>query len=340
MSGAIITRNGARFAAPLYSRHRVGWEPPMRSAVASIAFLACAAHAQMDAGAAAAAALHKECLGGNLPRCAVLGAQYREGRGVARDLSRSAMYFLRACAEAPPNNPWCREAGYGMGLAEDSASGREGLAAAFAELSQSCAGGALGDCNVYGMVQLLGMTSAVPKNTERAAALLTRVCDRGLGAACGNLADAYLSGGDIDKDVKKAGELYAKACASGFASGCTAIGTLIHVDKLIAGDAASALAQFRKGCDGGDSTGCVAVGQLSLAGEGGDKDAVAAARAYKRACDVRDVRGCQGLATIYKQDPSGAEATFRKACGIDLRECAGYEAFIEGIKGADSLRKR
>jgi TPR repeat protein len=227
-----------------------------------------------------------------------------------------------------------------MGLAEDSTEGRDGLAAAFAELAQSCASGALHDCNVYGMVQLLGMTTAVAKNAERAVGLLTRACDGGVGAACGNLADAYLSGGQIDKDVKKAAGLYARACGAGFASGCTAVGTLIHVDKLIAGDAASAFAQFRKGCDGGDPTGCIAVGHLALSGEGVDKDVVGAARAYKKACDVRDVRGCQGLAVIYKQDPAGAQDVFRRACGIDLRDCSGYDAFLDGIRGGEALRKR
>ncbi len=43
---------------------------------------------------------------------------------------------------------------------------------------------------------------------------------------------------------------------------------------------------------------------------------------------------------IYKQDPEGAAAVFKKACGIDLQQCAGYEAFLEGIRGAETLRKR
>jgi TPR repeat protein len=314
----------------------------MRSAVALIVGLAWAgdALAQVDAGATAAAALHRECLEGNLPRCAALGMQYREGRGVTRDLAKSALYFLRACAEAPPNNPFCREAGFGMGLAEDSPGGRSDLAAAFAALAQSCTSGALHDCNVYGMVQLLGMTSAVVQSAERAAAMLSRACAGGIGAACGNLADAYLSGGDVDKDVKKAADLYAKACDQGFASGCTAVGTLIHVDKAIPGDAASAFPHFRKGCDGGDSTGCVAAGHFYANGEGVEKDMVAAARAFKKACDLRDVRGCQGLAVVYKQDPDGAAALFKKACGIDLQQCARYEAFLEGIRGGEMFRKR
>ncbi len=43
---------------------------------------------------------------------------------------------------------------------------------------------------------------------------------------------------------------------------------------------------------------------------------------------------------IYKQDPDGAAATFKKACGIDLAQCGGYEAFLEGIKGGEAFRKR
>ncbi len=314
----------------------------MRSAIAFVVLLACAggAMAQLDAGGTAAAALHRECLEGNLPRCAALGMQYREGRGISRDLSKSAIYFLRACAEAPPNNPYCREAGFGMGIAEESSSGRDELAAAFAAMAQSCAGGALHDCNVYGMVQLLGMTSAVAKNAERGAATLARSCAGGVGAACGNLADAYLSGGDVDKDAKKAADFYGKACDKGFAAGCTAVGTLIHVDKEIPGDAASAFPHFRRGCDGGDATGCVAIGHLYANGEGVEKDPVGAARAFKKACDLRDVRGCQGLAVIYKQDPDGAAGTFKKACGIDLQQCGGYEAFLEGIRGGEAFRKR
>ena len=122
--------------------------------------------------------------------------------------------------------------------------------------------------------------------------------------------------------------------------GCTAVGTLIHVDKEIPGDAASAFPHFRKGCDGGDATGCVAVGHFYAKGEGVGKDPVGAARAFKKACDFRDVRGCQGLAVIYKLDPDGAAATFKKACGIDLQQCAGYEAFLEGIRGGEAFRKR
>lgn len=314
----------------------------MRSAVALIAALAWAggAFAQVDAAATGAAALDRECLEGNLPRCAALGMQHREGRGVSRDLAKSAVYFLRACVEAPPSNPFCREAGYGMGLAEDSSSGRNDLATAFAALAQSCTSGALHDCNIYGMLQLLGMTSAVPRNLERGAAMLARACAGGIGAACGNLADAYLSGGDVDKDVNKAAHLYGQACEKGFASGCTAVGTLIHVDKEIPGDAASAFRYFRKGCDGGDATGCVAIGHFYANGEGVEKDRVLSVRAFKKACDLRDVRGCQALAVAYKQDPEGAPALFKKACGIDLQQCAGYEAFLEGIGGAQMYRKR
>ena len=29
-----------------------------------------------------------------------------------------------------------------------------------------------------------------------------------------------------------------------------------------------------------------------------------------------------------------------RACGIDLQQCAGYEAFLEGIRGGEAFRKR
>lgn len=285
--------------------------------------------------AKALSSLERECLGGDASACGSLGAMYRAGKLVEKDLAKSAMFYLRACAEASPSNPWCRESGAGIVLAQQS--DEAALESAVEALASSCETGAGHDCNVLGFVY--GSGKIVAKDSEKAIALYMRACAGKAPAGCSNLGDAYISGNGAPKDAGKALEFYGRACSGGFASGCADAGQ-IYLSGAVAGGASKAAPLFRTACDGGDGYGCASSGHLATGAKGGAENLLAAVRDFKKSCDLGSPAGCQGLVAIYGTNPEGAAALFREACGDDAKQCRQFDALVEGIQGADAFRRR
>jgi uncharacterized protein len=274
--------------------------------------------------------LERSCLQGVAASCSTLASTFRE-----KDAARSALLYLRACAAGPPTGGDCRQAGFQIGVAEQSRTAKRDFTRNVNLLIESCDHGALHDCNTLATMFLFGAGGMVTKDRTRALPLFARACDGGIGSACSNLADAL-----ADRDGKRATELYEKACTLGFPSACTEVAGNYINGEHVAKDTLKALALFQKGCDGGDALGCAGVGFVYSSGEGITRDLITAVRSFKKSCDMGEMRGCQGLAGIYQQNPAEAVALFKKACGDDRAQCAQFDALVEGLKAGEQMRKR
>lgn len=249
------------------------------------------------------ATLDKECMAGNAFACGALGDLYKEGKELDADQVRSAMYYMRSCAEGPPAIfGACRNAGMMMALARQSFDRQ--LTMALNALVASCDGGTMRDCNVIGMVNMVGAEPTIVKDERHAVELFERACAANVGSACGNLGDAHASGKGTSKNPAQAAALYQKACLA---------------DYMIA---------------------CLDAGVMLATGEGVPKNLVAAVKMFKRACDHRVGQGCQGLVAIYRQDEEKARAAFKEACGDDKEQCGHFDALIEGIQAGRALKSR
>ena len=315
----------------------------MRTVGALAAVLAI--HGMSLAGSPAMAAdpdptqkLESECLAGKSASCSALGAMFRSGDGVPKNAARSAIFYVRACAEgAASEGPYCREAGYGMASAAQSSDDSRELDAAVEGLAASCKSGKAHDCNALGVVRQGGAGSA--KNPEEAVGLFARACEGGAAAGCGNLGDAYEAGLGVGKDPEKAVMSYVKACSGGYAYGCGEAGSL-YFSGTVEGGLPKAAPLLRQGCDGRDPVGCFLSGMLAMGARGGEKNPLQAVRDFKKGCDLRFPRACLALVQIYREDAARATALFKEACGDDKEQCGEFDALVEGIQAGAALRAR
>jgi hypothetical protein len=220
----------------------------------------------------------------------------------------------------------------------------------------NCERGIAPACNLLALDYLRGQ-SGVPKDTAKAVALLTELCDDKFAPSCTRLGEILESGGDVAKNPMNAATLYDKACAGNDADGCMGAGNLAYAGKnlsvasnyyeracdagngegcvnransLWAGigatkDQAKAVPFFGKGCQHGRAVGCYMFGIALETGTGVDKDLDQAAELYNAACDRRLPAACTRLGVL-EELGSGVTKNLRDALSDYRAGCDGKDA--------------
>ena len=194
-------------------------------------------------------ALDGQCKAGDAMACSRLGASYRSGDGVRESIVNAALYYSRACAEgAPAVNGDCRKAGEALALAQRSEQAAA-LHVLLTYLMRWCEEGRAHDCNLVGLLHVVGVPPTIEADDAKAATYYERGCKGGAGAACANLGDAFASASGVGKDLVAAARWYKKACDRGAVQGCASLAAAYRADPT------GARETFRKAC-GDDARDC------------------------------------------------------------------------------------
>jgi TPR repeat protein len=227
------------------------------------------------------------CTGGFGPACHLLGTQYRDGTGVAKDPAKALAYFQKGCDIG--HGASCASLGWayedGVGVAKDPAKAftlyRKAcedndrwactrLAFALASgagveqdvpeaarlLDKSCAAGDAMACAKLGAMLRVG--DGVPQDLARADPLLRSACDKGSSWGCGELAGLLVARGS-SQDLQEAAKLLEGACEKDDATFCAMLAGLLELGHGVARDTTRAAALYRKACDGGYQPACAKV---------------------------------------------------------------------------------
>jgi TPR repeat protein len=197
----------------------------------------------------AAELYRKACDGGQLAACSNLGERYLEGTGVPKDPGRAAELLRRACNGQAMHSCWALALLYGdgTGVPKDPAGAVE-------LLRKACDGGYMRGCNTLGTSYDKG--AGVPKDAVRAVELYRTACDGGHMLGCSNLGWMYHEGLGVAQDAVRAVELFRKACGGEAMQGCTALATMYDSGRAVPKDTEEATRLRRKACDGGLREAC------------------------------------------------------------------------------------
>jgi TPR repeat protein len=250
--------------------------------------------------------------------CSNLGAMYRDGEGVGRNMKKAAELFTRACHADEHGD-------------ESSSIGCLNLGVMYH--------------NNWG----------VKRDIIKAINYYETACSAEFFSdiACQNLGDQYIDYGNsgkkifpddprlaIKKDRMTALKYYKKACDAGTskrAYGCGPLG-LIYLqpnDPRIPKDIVKAAALLHKGCDGTtyvDSRACVNLAFLYLYNHKPliEQNFEKGVALFQRACDHGSSTGCQNLASLYlegsvvKKDASKAKQYYYKSCQLGNKGICNY----------------
>ncbi len=226
------------------------------------------------------------CAAGFGPACDVLGAQYRDGTGVAKDPVKAASYFQRGCDSGHPGScaslGWAYEDGAGVvkdvaraialyrracdggdrwsctRLAFALASG-DGVARDTAEavrlLEKSCSAADVMACAKLGSMLRVGDEEGVPQDTTRAETLLRGACGKGSSWGCGELAGLLVARG-ASQDFQEAATLLEGACEKDAPAFCAMLAGLLELGRGVARDETRAAALYRRACERGYAPSC------------------------------------------------------------------------------------
>ncbi len=233
-----------------------------------------------DAGACEALCQH-----GDAGACSDLGLLYRRGRVVARDDSKAAELYKRAC-----------DAGFVRGCANLAVLYEigEGVSRDYARsmsLSQSsCQHGDPIACHNQAILYLHGEGVAV--NVARASQLFERSCDGGWAQSC-------LAAGEVLERAKKldrAATFFQRACDHDSGKACGKLGTLMAEGKGVPRDADRAAALFARGCtQGKDVEACARWGKALVDGKGLAPDRTRGVAVLRSACHQGSGASCDKL---------------------------------------------
>lgn len=194
------------------------------------------------------AAAQRKCDAGETSACFDLGKKYRDGKVVAKDITKAVNLLAKACdgnlADACAYLGWLYKYGDEVGTDEVRAAG------------------------FY----------------ARAVALWDAGCERQDLEQCVSLGDHYNYGGD-KSEKPKAAAAYGKACAAGMLAACTNQGRVLeqmHTDE----SEKLAVNSYRKACDGGETEACGDLGAMYQSGWGVPQDVALAARLFIKGCDA------------------------------------------------------
>ncbi len=224
------------------------------------------------------------CAGGFGPACQLLGTQYRDGTGVAKDAVKAAAYFQKGCdlgyAMSCSSLGWAFEDGAGVAkdparaiglyrkacqaadrwactrLAFALASG-DGVAQDVTEaarlLDQSCAAGDAMACAKLGSMLRVG--DGLPQDMVRAEPLLRSACEKGSSWGCGELAGLLVARGTT-QDLQEAAKLLEGACETDEPTFCAMLAGLLELGHGVPRDPARAAVLYRRACERGYAPAC------------------------------------------------------------------------------------
>jgi len=158
----------------------------------------------------------------------MLGIASKEGRPIPRDPVQAGKAFAHACELGLTNA--CSNL---VAMVEESKGGF---------FQSACDGGDGESCFLLGSLSYSGR--GVPKDGDRAFALLQKSCVAGWSRGCGGLGECYRAGVGTAVDNSRALENFEKACRAGIASSCFSASQMYRSSA----NEAAAQASLRQGC--------------------------------------------------------------------------------------------
>jgi uncharacterized protein len=237
----------------------------------------------------------KQCRGGNIDSCVVLGVMHAHGFGAPKDAARAEELLGGACR---PNQP------------------RGGHVVACGELGVLEQGGHVG-----------------PPDVQRAEVLFDKACKAGRSQSCLDLAVLRWYGPSEVRDQKRAADSFERGCRAGSLRSCTRLGMVLFLGGGVARDQRRSRTHLKRACDIGDDLACAQVAMLLFYGLGGPADPSEAALMAQTACDAGEAAGCTYLGLAYDlgkgadEDKGRAYELFNRACLLDRDHCAQYGFF-------------
>lgn len=217
------------------------------------------------------------CAAGFGPACHLLGAQYRDGAGVAKDAAKAATYFQKGCDGG--HGASCASLGWafedGVGVAKDAAR-------AFALYRKACDANDRWACTRLAFALASG--AGVDKDVAEAARLLDKSCTAGDAMACAKLGAMLRVGEELPQDLPRAEPLLRSACEKGSSWGCGELAGLL-VARGATQDLQEAARLLEGACEKDDATFCAMLAGLLELGHGVARDPARATALYRRACD-------------------------------------------------------
>jgi TPR repeat protein len=168
----------------------------------------------------------KACVAKRAWGCEGLATAYREGWGVAKDLTKASEYTRVGCTQGVGERlRLCTLHGINLSRPSDRASLNQGEKF----LDASCTAGDGMACNHIGRIGLSRVDGATTTENE-GLYYLRRGCDLNFGPACGYLSVAYSSGIRVNRDDAVALALNEKGCRLGDGESCAAAKKLLASD--------------------------------------------------------------------------------------------------------------
>lgn len=250
--------------------------------------------------------------------CGALGVMYATGDGMARDASRAAQLFEKACGGG--DVPSCVNRGHmladGSGVTKDEAKAAE-------LFEKACTDGSAEGCGFHGVLLLEGR--GVTKDLGKAAEALKHACEGGHDKSCGRAARLYATGDGVTQDLAVALGLYTKACRGADGAACASLAQMHEAGQGTGKNLIIAEMHYRRGCYMGNAEACADLGRVEAGKPGGNADS--AKRSFNMACQRMNSFGCAAMKVLY-----GGTGTvipnvrdmmeWRQACTrSDLRAC-------------------
>jgi TPR repeat protein len=258
--------------------------------------------------------LDRACAGGVLDACAELGALYRFGDGVERNVERARALYEQACDGG--SLVGCTALG-ALHQAGVSSLGRD-LPRAHRMFRASCEGGEQTGCTLLALAILRGEIAEAPEDPAR---LLDRACAADVPEACALRGELFLR--DPRGDPETAVAHFERSCDDGASAGCVALAYLHLEGKLVPQDADRASTLLERACRiDGASCGHLAARKA----RGPSPDPAAAAALYDRACERWDPKSCLALSEMLDAgegtpaNPARARALRARACELGAKQ--------------------
>jgi TPR repeat protein len=221
-----------------------------------------------------------------------LGAMYKEGQGVNKDLAETAKWYRKAAdqgdALGQANLGGLYEAG--LGVNKDYAEALNWYRKA-TDQGLALAQARLGNMYIRG--------HGVNKDNVEALNWYRKAADQGFAPAQAVLGGMYYHGQGVNKDTVEALNWYRKAADQGNASAQSNLGLMYEHGHGVNKDSAEALNWYRKSAEQGYPPGQSQLGYMYEKGTGVNLDYAEALRWYRKAADQGDAWGQNNLGAMY-----------------------------------------
>lgn len=273
--------------------------------------------------------------------CFLLGSNFIEGHGAAKDIPRANELFERGCKGGDEGS--CVELGLSYAIARGVNKDSARAAALYAD---ACEADAFRGCTLLGMMHSEG--EGVKEDKARANQLFQQACDLDDARACVLLGSNRFFGRGIARDSDAARALHEKACELSHEPGCFQYVTMTErprevvehrmtrpCDENREGSACTTLGIYysktsqlgrakkllERTCEAGHASGCHYLGLLYAR----KKETARAHELHKKACAGGEPKGCTRVGmnlTLSGSDVVEANRYLEKACdGMDILGC-------------------